>query len=49
MHVMANVGKTVFPGGIPHYDPAVGYSVIAITLIAMVLWGPKTLTRAAPG
>jgi uncharacterized protein len=44
-HVMANVGKTVFPDGVSYYDPAVGYSIIAITaVIVTVLWGPRTLT-----
>jgi hypothetical protein len=45
-HAMANVGKTVFPGDVSHYDPAVGYSIIAITAVMVtVLWGPRTLTR----
>jgi uncharacterized protein len=48
-HAMANVGKTVFPGGVSYYDPVIGYSIIAImAVIVTVLWGPKTLARYRP-
>lgn len=48
-HAMGNTGRSVFPGGRPHFelaDAAVGYSIVVITaVIVTFLWGSKTLAR----
>ena len=39
-HVMANLGKTRFPGGIRYYDPMIGYGLIAMAgLVALMSGG----------
>jgi uncharacterized protein len=45
-HAIANTSRASFPNGGSHWDPAVGYSIVAITaMIVTFLWGSKTLAR----
>jgi uncharacterized protein len=45
-HAIANTSRASFPNGGSHWDPAVGYSIVAITaVIVTFLWGSKTLAR----
>jgi membrane protease YdiL (CAAX protease family) len=45
-HAMCNVSTVLLPGYGWHYDPRVGFGVLAVTAaIITYLWGPKTLAR----
>jgi len=46
IHAVANVSQFLFPNYGSHYDPFLTFIVLAVVAIfAIVLWGPKTLSR----